>query len=78
MPPFPTDTQPGEDPVGSRDGFALGDSPHATSAAISAGQNASVALTEAPLATRSSAFLSPPFASGLCARRSGRLNVSTS
>ncbi|HWY82595.1 MAG TPA: hypothetical protein VNY10_11820 [Roseiarcus sp.] len=78
MPPFPTDTQPEEDAVGSPDGFALGDTAHATSAAISASQNASAAPIAAFLATRSTVFLSAPFASGPCARRSGRLNVSTS
>jgi hypothetical protein len=78
IPPFPTDMQPGEDPIGSPDGCALGDTTHATSAAISASQKASAAPIAAPLVTRESAFLSAPFASGPCARRSGRLNVSTS
>ena len=48
MPPFPTDTQPGEDPIGSPDGFALGDTTHAMSAAISASQKASAAPIAAP------------------------------
>jgi hypothetical protein len=77
-PPFPTDTQPGDDAVGSPDGFALGDTTHATSAAISASQKASAAPIAALLATHGSAFLSAPFASVPCTRRSGRLNVSTS
>jgi hypothetical protein len=77
-PPFPTNRQPGDELVQSRDSFPLGDTVHATSAAISASQNASAAPIAAFLATRSSVFLSAPFASVLCTRRSGRLNVSTS
>jgi hypothetical protein len=78
MPPFPTDAQSGEEAVRSPDEVALGDTTHATSAAISASQKASAAPIAALLATHGSAFLSAPFASGPCARRSGRLNVSTS
>jgi hypothetical protein len=40
-----------------RDGLAPGDTPHATSAAISANQTASVAPTAPFLATRGSAFV---------------------
>ena len=73
-PPFPTNRQL----VQSRDSFPLGDTIHATSAAISASQNASTERIGALLATRGLAVLSAPFASVLCTRRSGRLNVSTS
>jgi hypothetical protein len=77
-PPFPTNRQPGDEPVQSRDSFPLGDTIHATSAAISASQNASAERIGVLLATRGLAFLSAPFASVLCTRRSGQLNVSTS
>ena len=77
-PPFPTNRQPGDELVQSRDNFPLEDTIHATSAVISASQNASAERIAALLATRGSAFLSAPFASVPCTRRSGRLNVSTS
>ena len=77
-PPFPTNRQPGDELVQSRDSFPLGDTIQATSAAISASQNASAKRIGALLATRGLAVLSAPFASVLCTRRSGRLNVSTS
>jgi len=57
-PPFPTKRQP----VEPRDGFAPGDTAHATSAAISASQNASAAPIATLLAARGSAFLYAPFA----------------
>jgi hypothetical protein len=77
-PPFPTNRQPGDVLVQSRDSFPLGDTIHATSAAISASQNASAERIGALFARRGLAFLSARFASVLCTRRSGRLNVSTS
>jgi hypothetical protein len=77
-PPFPTNKQPEDGLVQSRDSFPLGDTIHATSAAISASQNGSAERIGALLATRGLAVLSAPFASVLCTRRSGRLNVSTS
>jgi hypothetical protein len=56
-PPFPTNRQPGEELVRPCDGLVPEDTPHATSAAISANQNASVAPTATFLATRGCAFV---------------------